>query len=202
MRQIPMQTTALILLLLVSGSCANQVQTDDNSHDQRLEFRTWTDASGAYQTEAAMVRYAADFVVLCRSESEARRALALLQEWTAGAGLTLHPQKTRLVDATRKGGFDFLGYHFERGMRWPSAKSTRRLRDAVRRKTRRANGHSLRAIIRDVNHTLRGWSEHFKHSIATALKTLDSWVRMRLRSILRKRHGGRGRGRGLGSQGC
>ena len=30
-------------------------------------------------------------------------------------GLTLHPIKTRLVDASRVGGFDFLGYHFERG---------------------------------------------------------------------------------------
>jgi RNA-directed DNA polymerase len=61
-----------------------------------------------------MVRYADDFVVLCRSREEAERALEEVKAWTAAAGLELHPQKTRIVDATQPGGFDFLGYHFER----------------------------------------------------------------------------------------
>ena len=58
-----------------------------------------------------MVRYADDFVVLCRSPEDAAAALAVVKDWTASAGLTLHPLKTRLVDA-RMDGFDFLGYHF------------------------------------------------------------------------------------------
>ena len=62
-----------------------------------------------------MVRYADDFVILCRSEAEARQALERVQSWTATAGLQLHPTKTRIVDATQAGGFDFLGYHFEQG---------------------------------------------------------------------------------------
>ena len=62
-----------------------------------------------------MVRYADDFVILCRSEAEARQALERVQSWTVEAGLRLHPVKTRIVDATQRGGFDFLGYHFERG---------------------------------------------------------------------------------------
>ncbi len=66
-----------------------------------------------------MVRYADDFVLLCRSEEQAKAALARVQAWVADNGLTLHPDKTRLVDATRPGGFDFLGYHFERGQKWP-----------------------------------------------------------------------------------
>lgn len=49
----------------------------------------------------------------------ARAALALVQTWVAANGLKLHPEKTRIVDAAQKGGFDFLGYHFERGYRWP-----------------------------------------------------------------------------------
>ena len=61
-----------------------------------------------------MVRYADDFVVLCRSPQEAAEALAVARGWTAQAGLTLHPVKTRLVHAWDD-GFDFLGYHFERG---------------------------------------------------------------------------------------
>ena len=70
-----------------------------------------------------MVRYADDFVILCGSEAEAKEVLAQLGEWVAGAGLTLHPTKTRIVNAREKGGFDFLGYHFERGHRWPRQKS-------------------------------------------------------------------------------
>jgi hypothetical protein len=60
-----------------------------------------------------LVRYADDFVILCRSEAEAREALEQVQAWTASVGLKLHPVKTRTVDATQAGGFDFLGYHFE-----------------------------------------------------------------------------------------
>ena len=66
-----------------------------------------------------MVRYADDFVLLCRSEAEAREALAAVAAWVAEAGLALHPDKTRIVDTAAPGGFDFLGYHFERGARWP-----------------------------------------------------------------------------------
>lgn len=143
-----------------------------------------------------MIRYADDFVILCRSEAEARRALEHVKRWTTSAGLTLHPDKTRIADATQHGGFDFLGYHFERGHRWPRKKSLRKLKDAIRAKTRRANGHSLDAIIWNINRTLRGWFEYFKHSHATTFPPLDAWTRMRLRSILRKRRGGRGRGRG------
>jgi len=144
-----------------------------------------------------MIRYADDFVILCRSQAEAMRALDAVAQWTAKAGLTLHPQKTRIVDATQPGGFDFLGYHFERGYRWPRRKSLRKLQDSLRSKTKRNNGRSLSVIISDVNRTLKGWFQYFQHSHRTTFPLLDSWLRMRLRSILRRRHHGRGRGRGL-----
>ena len=142
-----------------------------------------------------MVRYADDFVILCRSREEAEAALATVQTWTDAAGLTLHPEKTVIVDV-RETGFDFLGYHFHGEYRWPRKKSLRKLQDTIRTKTRRANGQSLEYIIADVNRTLRGWFEYFKHSHRRTFRTLDSWIRMRLRSILRKRHRGKGRGRG------
>jgi RNA-directed DNA polymerase len=148
----------------------------------------------------AMVRYADDFVILCRSEAEAVAALARVEAWTEGAELGLHPEKTRIVDAREPGGFDFLGYHFEQGKHWPSRKALRKLRDKVRAKTRRTNGHSLEAIIADLNRTLRGWFEYFQHSYRTTFPPQDSWVRMRLRSILRKRKGRKGRGRGSDHQ--
>ena len=133
-----------------------------------------------------MVRYADDFVVMCRSQEDVAAALAVVQQWTASAGLTLHPTKTRLVDE-REGGFDFLGYHFEAGKRWPRSKSRKKLRDTIRAKTKRTAGHSMTQIIADVNRTLRGWFEYFKHSYRPTFRMEDGFVRRRLRSILRKR---------------
>lgn len=142
-----------------------------------------------------MVRYADDFVVLCRSENEARRALALVQQWTTSVGLTLHPEKTRIVDATQRGGFDFLGYHFERGYRWPRKKSLQKFKDTIRGKTKRTNGQSLQAIIANVNRSAQGWFGYFKYSHWTTFKPLDQWLRARLRSILRRRRNRHGRAR-------
>jgi RNA-directed DNA polymerase len=147
-----------------------------------------------------MVRYADDFVILCQSQAEAAAALEQVRQWTADTGLQLHPIKTRIVDATQKGGFDFLGYHFERGMKWPRQKSLKKFKDTIRIKTKRTNGQSLQTIIQDVNRTVRGWLEYFKHSHKTIFELLDKWIRMRLRSILRKRQGLRGRGRGSDHQ--
>lgn len=142
------------------------------------------------------VRYADDFVILCRSDAEARCALTSVFSWTTTHGLSLHPDKTVVVDATLPGGFDFLGYHFERGRRWPRKKSVKKLHDTIRRKTRRAHGQSLSVIIEGVNRTLVGWFAYFKHSHPFLFPRLDGWIRMRLRSILRKRSGRSGRGRG------
>ena len=142
-----------------------------------------------------MVRYADDFVVLCRSSQEAAAALAVVQGWTAQAGLTLHPTKTRLVNA-EEDGFEFLGYRFEAGRRRPRAKSLKKFKDTVRGKTKRTAGHSLSQIIESLNPTLRGWFEYFKHSHRSVFVPLDGWIRRRLRNILRKQHGRSGISRG------
>jgi len=146
-----------------------------------------------------MVRYADDFVVLCRTPEEAERALAVIRQWVQDNGLVLHPTKTRIVDE-RTDGFDFLGYHFNRGRHWPRTKSIQKLKATIRSKTRRTNGRSLEAIITDVNRTLRGWFEYFKHSLKPTFRTVDGYVRGRLRSILRKRTKRRGRARGADHQ--
>jgi RNA-directed DNA polymerase len=147
-----------------------------------------------------MVRYADDFVILSRSREEAEKALEMVRQWTEKAGLKLHPVKTRIVNVDEKGGFDFLGYHFERNVRWPRKKSLDKFKDTIREKTRRTNGHSLDEIVLDVNRTLKGWFEYFKHSHARTFNILDGWIRMRLRSILRRRTGRRRRGRGKDHQ--
>ena len=147
-----------------------------------------------------MVRYADDFVVLSRTEQEANRALELIRRWMEQAQLRLHPEKTKVVDATQRGGFDFLGYHFERGQKWPRKKSEHRLKEKLREHTRRNNGQSLGCIIRRINPILRGWYNYFRFSKLNALQDMDGWIRGRLRSILRKRAKKKGRARGKDHQ--
>jgi RNA-directed DNA polymerase len=135
-----------------------------------------------------MIRYADDFVILCRDATEANNALQKVHQLITERGLVLHPEKTRVVNMSIAGqGFDFLGYHFERGTRWPRKKSLKKLKDTIRSKTGRSNGHSLPDITANVNRVLKGWFEYFKHSHKWTFPTLDGWVRRRLRSILRKR---------------
>jgi RNA-directed DNA polymerase len=156
----------------------------------------WLMAQGGYE----MVRYADDFIILCQSESQAQAALEKVREWVGKEGLTLHPEKTRIVEASQPGGFDFLGYHFERGMKWPRKKSMDRLKDTIRRKTRRQQGRSMEEVCEDLNRTLRGWFEYFKHSKRTALTTVDGFIRRRLRTILRRQARKQGPGRGRDHQ--
>jgi len=155
-------------------------------------------ADGAMATAGyRMVRYADDFVILCGSREEAEGALGQVQEQMTGKGLRINPEKTRLVDVGAPGqGFDFLGYYFEGGTRWPRKKSLKRMKEAIRRKTGRSNGKSLECIIVDVNGTLRGWFEYFKHSHKSVFPHLDQWIRRRLRSILRRRGKRKGISRG------
>lgn len=134
-----------------------------------------------------MVRYADDFVILCRSKEEAESALAQVRQWTAQAGLSLHPEKTRLIDAATE-GFEFLGYRFDKGRRWPRNKSKKKLRDTIRAHTPRTSGVSLKVTINRINPVLRGWFGYFKHASQGAMRDMDGWTRRRLRGILRRRH--------------
>lgn len=140
-----------------------------------------------------MTRYADDLVIQCQTREQAESALAIVSAWVTERGLVLHPTKTKIVHLDVE-GFEFLGYRFIKHRRFPRPKSLVKFKDAIRSKTRRTNGNSLQAIIADVNRTLRGWYEYFKHSWKTTFPDLDSWVRMRLRSILRRRRGQEGRG--------
>ena len=106
-----------------------------------------------------MVRYADDFIILCHTEEEAEGALKAVQQWTAEAGLTLHPEKTRIVDANQPGGFDFLGYHFERGKKTPRKKSLGKFQESIRSETRRTSGQSMKTIISKLTPKMRGWFE-------------------------------------------
>jgi RNA-directed DNA polymerase len=134
-----------------------------------------------------MVRYADDFVVLCRGAEQAQAALNEVRSWVEQNRLKLNADKTHLGDCRQAGqGFEFLGYRFEVGRRWVRRKSLLALRERIRQKTRRTRGDSLACIIADLNPVLRGWFEYFKHAQPWVHQLTDSFVRRRLRALLRK----------------
>ena len=134
-----------------------------------------------------MVRYADDFVVLCRTAQQAQAALEEVKSWVAQNGLRLNADKTHVGDCRQAGqGFEFLGYRFEVGQRWVRPKSFKALRERIRQKTKRTRGDSLAKIIEDLNPMVRGWFNYFKHAHSVAQLGIDGFVRRRLRAILRK----------------
>jgi group II intron reverse transcriptase/maturase len=154
-----------------------------------------------------LVRYADDFVVLCRRESQAAEALRRLREILARLKLGLHPEKTKLVQiGLGKDGFDFLGCHLRivkshfKGrtylFRWPSVKSMKKVRRRIRELTdrrRRAGLKDVDEVITDLNPVLRGWGNYFKTGNASKQFTqIDHYVWWRITRMLGKQRGFRG----------
>ncbi len=156
-----------------------------------------------------LVRYADDWLVLCRTGREAQAALDAARAILAELGLELHPDKTRIVDL-RDGreGFDFLGCHFrarvsgrllERGIRryylhrWPSMRAMKRIRAKVKALTdrrRRGGMRDVREVIADLNPVLRGWGNYFRTgNAADKFTEIDRHVAWRLKRLLVKRKG-------------
>jgi RNA-directed DNA polymerase len=142
------------------------------------------------------IRYADDFVVLCQSQEEAQAALAEIQEWTEEYGLQLSPEKTHIGNSLHEGrGFQFLGYRFEAGCRYVRSKSLKKFKDNIRLRTRRTRGDSIEQIIVDINPSIKGWFEYFKHAHYYTFSSLDGLIRRRLRAILDKQRKRPGSGR-------
>lgn len=147
-----------------------------------------------------MVRYADDFVILCKAEEDARQALTLLTAEMAKLKLQLHPEKTRLVDLLNSAGFEFLGYHFHKHGKKPRKKSLKKFKDRVRELTPRNVGKSIEKAIEPLNRMVKGWFNYFKHGSKTTFEKLDSWIRRRLRAILIRFQHKRGIGHGSAHQ--
>jgi len=155
-----------------------------------------------------VVRYADDFVVLCTSKAQAEEAQRRATPIPGNLGLTLHPDKTRVVDL-REGreGFDFLGCHLHARMsgklweskriiryylhRWPSERSMKRARQRVKALTGHSQvGQDLETLIRRLNLFLRGWGGYFRTGNAGhKFTTMDRYVEWRLRRLLIKKRG-------------
>ncbi len=136
----------------------------------------------------AIVRYADDFVILCETREQADLALETVRTWTDAHGLSLHPEKTRIVDTVSGESFEFLGFLFRDGRVFPRKKSKANLRDKVRAKTPRQSGRSLLATIKDLNRILKGWYRYFRDCPPGCFNEQDSFVRRRLRAMLDRRN--------------
>lgn len=167
--------------------------------------RLWEDHYGQL---GQMVRYADDFVIMSRTEGAAREGLRWVGMILTRLGLTLHPDKTRVVDV-RDGqqGFDFLGFHHRkvrswrwRGKRylhqWPGRRALQRVRDRIKAIT--APRHRLpetsATIVAEMNAVLRGWGAYFRVGNASRqFALIDRYARERLGRWLSKRAGRSGR---------
>ena len=134
-----------------------------------------------------MVRYADDFVVLCRTQAEAEAALQMITHWVEQAGLTLHPTKTKIVDS-RVESFAFLGYSFRGDKIYPRRESLAKMKTRIKDLTLRKRSGSMESIAAELTPVLRGWFGYFRHCRWTIFKDLDAKIRSRLRRLLLKRH--------------
>jgi RNA-directed DNA polymerase len=150
-----------------------------------------------------LVRYADDFVILCRTRPQAEQARRLVAEILATLGLHLHPDKTRIVRLTKgRQGFDFLGFHHHKVeswrwrrryylQRWPATRAMNAIRAKIREATdRRYVGHSLAWIVGNLNRILRGWGAYFRYgNSARKFADIDSYVHERLAIFASIKHG-------------
>ena len=162
--------------------------------------RYWTER---FSELGILLRYADDFVIVCRGKTEAQQALVIVQQIMARLKLQLHPTKTKLVNL-KQDGFEFLGFHFQKvvgrnsgklvPLMWPGKKAMNAVRSQIRQKTDRSTlGVPLAEIVNRLNPIIRGWRNYFVigHSMRQ-LRTLDRYVWFRLWKSAAARHGFRG----------
>ena len=153
-----------------------------------------------------LIRYADDYVVMCRTASAAREAHQRIGLVMNRLGLTLHPMKTRLVDLRRgKESLVFLGCtirkkrsiqrhpHLHFMQRWPSPKATKQLRDRVRELTsKKQSGKDVKELIAHLTPVLRGWGNYFRTGNAEReFNKMDFFVMTSLRRWQHRRGGQR-----------
>src|SRR5215212_385781 len=134
-----------------------------------------------------LIRYADDFVILADRRWKVEAADRLVRAILADIGLEVAETKSGVVKV--RDGFEFLGFTFQGRFLRPRPRALSRFKDEVRRRTRRLAPVPLRQMIEDLNPLIRGWGNYFKIGDVTSLfEDLDSWIRMRLRSKVIRRH--------------
>ncbi len=162
---------------------------------------------GDARRAGTLIRYADDFVVVCRTADQATDAWQRARTVLAGTGLRVSPEKTRIVELTKgKQGFDFLGFHLRkveswkwRGrwylQRWPSSRAMKSVRAKIRELTdRRYAGIELEIVVERLNPVIRGWGNYFRSgNSARKFSQIDSYVHERLAILASNKHQRSGR---------
>lgn len=156
-----------------------------------------------YSSLGKLIRYADDFVIICRSKQDAETALQMVKQIMGILKLTLHPTKTRIVDMGRD-GFDFLGFHFHKKRArksgkllpyiWPAPKAMKAIRSKIHFITERMRlSNPLSEVIKFLNRVIRGWRNYFRLGNSTLkFQQLDRYVRYRLEQWMQSKIGSRG----------
>ncbi len=147
-----------------------------NKLDWRLE-------EAAYR----FVRYADDFVVVCKDRTQAHAARAMVEEVMTELGLKLSPEKTKIASYGK--GYEFLGFRLSSKSRTMRPKSQEKLMTKIREITRRCNNLDAE-VIKRLNQVIRGTANYFATDFSTCVKLfqkLDKWIRMRVRCMKFKR---------------
>ena len=145
-----------------------------------------------HQQGYRFVRYADDFVVLCRHEHEAKEALAVVQHLLAERlGLSLSVEKTKVTRFHE--GFTFLGFNIQSRFVGMRSKSVENFKTKIRQLTRRSHNLDAEVIVK-LNRVIRGTANYFLTPWSTCgdrSRSLDRWIRMRLRCMKLKRKSGK-----------
>jgi RNA-directed DNA polymerase len=157
------------------------------------------DKRGQIVSRRAVVRYADDFVVFCESKEDAEAVVQILTDWLSKRGLTLSPEKTRIVHLTE--GFDFLGFnirHYKAPQTtrtgWkllikPSKQSVQHIRQKVRDEWHHSQGANVRAAITRLNPIIRGEANYYRIAVASeTFQALDHWMFQRERRYVKRTH--------------
>ena len=156
-----------------------------------------------YSSLGKLIRYADDFVIICRTRQEAETALQTVKQIMTILKLTLHPTKTRVVDMGQD-GFDFLGFHFHKKKsnktnkllpyNWPAPKAMKAVRSKIHFITERMSlSNPLSEVIKFLNRVIRGWRNYFRIGNCTLkFQQLDRYIRYRLEQWVRSKQGPRG----------
>ncbi|WP_059103721.1 group II intron reverse transcriptase/maturase [Shouchella shacheensis] len=132
-----------------------------------------------------IVRFADDFVILCRSQKGAERVMKNVTRYLENdLGLTLHPTKTKVVDVKEE-SFTFLGFEFYKHIRRIDPKKEAKFKKRVKELPRRNQTVDLKTLIKDrLNPYIRGWANYFRHGhVKSKFKGWDAWIRRRLRMV-------------------
>ena len=180
------------------GSVVSPLLANIALHGMEAALGIHYDRQGRNRSARSVLRYADDFAVFCQTKADAKQAVRDLTGWLAIRGLTLSPEKTRIVHLDE--GFDFLGHHVQRytvnqtrtGRKLritPSNDAVKQLRDKLRTAWKSQVHKPVAAVCQSLNPIIRGWANYHRTTVCShTFAYLDSWMFRRAAQWAKRRH--------------